>query len=772
VDLRDTGMADLLRLLVAAGFAAPVVTGFGAALAVQAAHPMPFDDYCRYALAWTTRDMVAVLVAVSLPFAIVGALRDRRPLRRVVVLRQANADRALLAGQVALVAASVALVFALGSADTHPVYLASPALLWLAASRGHRYAAIGVSFFGIGLTVASAMEPVPSDLTGLRLQIVGTALLTLAVGAQVDDRRRASLAHLRMTTALEMSEARYRTVLETAAEGVVILGADGTVDIANAAVERIFGRSRDDIEGTSLLALLPAPEGLDADDHLAALLTETTPGSSSGRRYVSGVRGDATTFPVHLSVARLEHHGQVTYTVILHDESDRREFEEQLEHQATHDALTDLPNRVLFDDRLQTGLERLRRQPGGIAVMLVDLDRFKAINDTLGHAAGDHVLQEAARRLRAAVRRSDTVARLGGDEFAVLCDPADERAAEATAQRVLHSLTQPFDGIPAELCPTASIGVRLAVDADDLPHDIVREADAALYRAKRAGKSCVRFFGPHRFDESEDALIDLRERRDGRALVVHYQPVRDVATGEIVAVEARARLRGADGTTLPPSRFVAGAERLGHIDHVGELVLRQACADVAALRPDHPTLRVSVNLSPRQLADAGTVAVVARALGDAGLSPEALTLGIRGTTAQIGGVARALADTGVRLALDDFGTDGSSLELLRVVPADEVKIGKSLVHGVARDGVEQDIVATLIGLAHRRRVRVVARGVETLEQADALTRLGCEQLQGFPDEGAVPFEELADLLGHGARSTPSSGSGGLGDRRPKRSAQS
>ncbi len=449
------------------------------------------------------------------------------------------------------------------------------------------------------------------------------------------------------------------------------------------------------------------------------------------------------------------------------------------EHQASDDALTNLPNRVLLHDRLEQSLEQLRRQPGSIAVLFIDLDQCNIITETSGQAAGHRALQEGARRLRASVRGSDTVARLAGDGFAVLCEPAvDRAAAAAVAQRVLNSLARPFEGVPSALSARASIGIRLVVDADDLPHEIARDADTALYHAKRDGRACFRFFDTHT-GAAEDTPIDLRERLDAGALMVHYQPVLDTATGAIVAVEALARLRGIDGRTVPPSEFIDTAELSGLIERLGSLVLRQACADVAKIRLEHPTLRVSVNVSLRQLADNAIAAVVEHALLDAGLPADALTLEITESTAlsavpNAGIVVRALADAGVQIALDDFGTGNTSLELLRIISADEMKIDRTFVQGVASEGVDHDIVATLIDLAHRRGMQVVAEGVETIEQADALARLGCDQLQGFLYSRPVPYDDLVRLLGQGARSVPSSSTSTARgrERSPNRSAQS
>ncbi len=455
------------------------------------------------------------------------------------------------------------------------------------------------------------------------------------------------------------------------------------------------------------------------------------------------------------------------------------EAEEAMEVDSqTRDSLTGLVDRAAFHDHLQARLTRLQQHAGtGVAVMLIDLDNFKAVNATYGRHIGDAVLTEVARRLSGAVRASDTVARIGGDEFAVFCEiTGDASAPSLVAQRVLHSLRQPYAAVAAPHSPTASIGIRLVRDGNDQPHDIVREADAALFRAKIEGKACFRVFVPRAAYTMAGNAIDLRERLDAGALVVHYQPVLDATSGKIVSVEALARLRGSDGSTVPPSQFIADAERSGMIDEIGALVLRQACRDIAAIRREHPTLRVSVNVSPRQLADDTITASVANALREAALPADALTLEITESTAlstvpRADTVVKALAAIGVQIALDDFGTGHSSLEMLRTIPAHELKIDRGFVSGVTRAGVEQDVVAIIIDLGRRRGLRVVAEGVETIEQADALTRLGCRHLQGFLYSRPVPMEELIEVLAHDPISRPSSSSSstsigtasGLGD---------
>jgi diguanylate cyclase (GGDEF)-like protein/PAS domain S-box-containing protein len=752
VDVRDTGMRDLLRLVTAAAVVAPLAVGLARAAAMRV-----FTDHAGGttvagdAFTWASRDAVAVICAASLPFALHGAWRDRRPLRRAVISVNPHLDRSIAVVQLALAATSVAAAFSLGDPASPPIYLAVPALLWLAATRGHRFAAFGVSLLGAGLWLSHTVgTPVP-DATSLRLQLAGTALLTLAVGAQVDDRRRAAVAFGRINLALRMSEARYRAVIENAADGFLVLGTDGVVEMANGAIERMFGRDRSELEGELLTHLLPPPVGTSSDDHLIALLE----GSGSGAdRYWLARRADGNDFPVRVALSRVDVDGRVTYTAIVADESDRKQFEDLLEHQATHDHLTDLPNRALFHERLLAELERLRRNPGTLALLLVDLDKFKAVNDTLGHTVGDRVLQETAHRLRDSVRRGDMVARLGGDEFAVLIGPSvDGRSAEATAARAIERLGAPFDGVPPELSPSASVGIRLVTHPDDDPVDIVRQADAALYQAKRAGRSTFRFFSGVGPAPAAPEEIDLRDRITDGSVVVRYQPVIDAASGSVWTVEALARIARPDGSLVPPSEFIPLAERSGLIDRLGELVLRRALMDLYGLRQalGRDDLSVSVNVSPRQLGNHRLPSIIEDALATAGLGPDALMLEITETMA-LGDVpgaaemARTIRARGVRIVLDDFGSGRTNLSALREVPADALKIDRSYVAGIVDDDVDRDIVASIVSLAAARGIVAVAEGVESVDLVDELGKLGCTHLQGFLFGRPATIGELTTVL--------------------------
>ena len=523
VDLRDAGMTDLLTLVGPAAIAAPCATALIHTLAARSLD-LDSDPFAHTFFEWATRDSIAVIVAVSFPFALHQAWKARRPLQQALVLGRSGIDRALVCVQVVFVVVSIMAAFMIGDVDNHPLFLTVPALLWLAASRGYRYAAFGVMLFGVGLAISHTAGASDVGISSLRLQIVSTALLTLVVGAQVNDRRRAGTTLSRMNLALQMSEARYRSVIENAADGFLVTNQDGEIEIANAAIERLFGIARTDVEAANIIDLIPPADDTTPVEALAHLLDGGPSSGQSGERYWIGRRADGTTFPLRVALSRIDIEGRVGYAATVQDESDRKEFEELLEHQATHDSLTDLPNRALFHDRLIHELERLRRQPGSIALLLLDLDRFKEINDSCGHAMGDKVLREIAARLRD-VMRAGTVARLGGDEFAIVLGPSvDRRAAIAAAQRALERLRQPIDGLPPDLTPTASIGIRLISRPGEQPNELLRHADAALYQAKRDGRDCYRFFAGTEGTTPAAEEIDLRDRIIDCSVTLRYQP--------------------------------------------------------------------------------------------------------------------------------------------------------------------------------------------------------------------------------------------------------
>jgi diguanylate cyclase (GGDEF)-like protein len=437
--------------------------------------------------------------------------------------------------------------------------------------------------------------------------------------------------------------------------------------------------------------------------------------------------------------------------------ADHRRSVERLQHDALHDALTGLPNRTLFLDRLEQSLRRARRRgPGsGAAVLFLDLDRFKVVNDSLGHQAGDRLLQAVALRLDAALRPGDTVARMGGDEFTVLLeDMTDPREASVVAGRVLNTLAAPFTIAGRELFVSGSIGIALG-DPDVDPEELIRDADVAMYRAKAGGKAQHAVFDAqmHRNVVARlDLETDLRKAIERRSLQVLYQPIVRTTTREIAGFEALCRW------DVEPRAFVAIAEETGLIVPLGRFVLGEAARRAAEWRTC-----VSVNVSARQLADPGFPDAVEEALRASGARPEHLRLEVtESSMAQDPEEARQTLSElrgtlGVSAHLDDFGTGASSLRFLHRFPGDALKIDRGLVIDMLTDPGSHEIVKAIVGLAHNLGMEVVGEGVETAEHLEKLRLLGCELAQGFFLSAPITAEAAAQLLARGAAAPAAEG---------------
>ncbi len=439
---------------------------------------------------------------------------------------------------------------------------------------------------------------------------------------------------------------------------------------------------------------------------------------------------------------------------------DRNMVDEEVRHRALHDPLTGLPNRALALDRLDGALARRRRDGRAVAVLLLDLDQFKLVNDSLGHKAGDDLLVAMAPRLHDAVRPSDTVARLGGDEFLVLCEQLDgAREAIRVAERVAHAVTQPIVLASGEHFITASIGIAMAETAEADPADLLRDADAAMYRAKERGRG--------RYELFDDVLrtrvlrrmrteTELRRALEHEELSLLYQPVVDTMSGQIRAVEALVRWNHPERGLLEPVEFIPVAEEAGLIGALGEWVLNRACRDgahwqrVSNGRLGEPLL-VCVNTSPRQLANAAFPGRVAEIMAKCGLAPGSLALEITENVLMEEAhapvtVLTSLREYGLRLMLDDFGTGYSSLAYLKRFPLDVLKIDRSFVAGLGRDGEDSAIVAAIVQMARALGLYVVAEGVERPEQLERLRELGCDRVQGRLIAEPMPAADVEALM--------------------------
>jgi diguanylate cyclase (GGDEF)-like protein/PAS domain S-box-containing protein len=540
---------------------------------------------------------------------------------------------------------------------------------------------------------------------------------------------------------------------------MLVVAPDSTIRYATPSAEAVLGAKPEQLDGRRL-ADLAAGDGRAAVER--ALVAAGGPGASHRPADWRLGRPDGASVVVEAVTSAPDGEG-ADLVVTLRDVGERRALEGQLRHRAFHDELTGLANRPLFEDRTTGALARARRSGQALAVLFLDLDDFKTVNDALGHGAGDELLCEAARRVAADLRASDTAARLGGDEFALLLDGVDDgHAATAAAERLLEALAAPFSVAGKEVFVRASVG--LAIDSGRRTADeLLRDADAAMYEAKRQGKGRVVRFEPGMHASVLGRLqlrADLERALDRDELVLHYQPIVRLDTGEVEQLEALVRWRHAERGLVPPDEFIPLAEETGFIVALGRHVLRAACreargwADLPGGRP----VGVSVNVSPRQLAEPGFVDEVTAALADAGLPATSLVLEI--TEHALMGDADAIAPglhelraAGVRIALDDFGTGYSSLAYLRHVPLDSIKVDRGFVGELDAAG-DHPLVRSITGLGESLGLRVVAEGIEERHQLEALRALGCELGQGYLFSKPLPADQVAVTLAAGSLLAP------------------
>ena len=545
----------------------------------------------------------------------------------------------------------------------------------------------------------------------------------------VTDRKEAQLR-------MEESEARFRSLVQHSSDVVVVLREDLAMTYVSPSVGRVLGHSQEELAGSSWLDLVH-PED--------ALLARSIPGTGPSQRHLEmRVRHrDGTWLTLDLTVSDLRHDHAVGGIVLNgRDVTDRQALEHQLRHQALHDGLTGLANRTLFTDRVGHALAR-RSGPGdGVAVLFIDLDDFKTVNDGLGHAAGDALLEEVASRLADALRGGDTAARLGGDEFAVVLEnPASDDAVLDVVGRVQSALRAPFVIDGREIQVTASIGVALDHGEPTSADVLLRNADVAMYQAKSRGKNRYQVFeaGMHtlvceRFELKGDLGTALEEEQ----FRLLYQPIVSLNTGEVTGAEALVRWRHPRQGLLSPDTFIPLAEETGFIVPLGRWVLDTACAQLRRWRDEHPELDlgVSVNVSMRQLESPGLLDEVRAALERFRLPPAALTLEMTESIlmADMDTASRRLSELKeleVVLAVDDFGTGYSSLGYLQRFPLDVIKIDRSFIQPLGRRAQQTDVIRAIVDLARSHGLRTVAEGIETHRQVALLQALGCESGQGF-----------------------------------------
>ena len=575
-----------------------------------------------------------------------------------------------------------------------------------------------------------------------------------------DNLRLAADLALRMRA--EKSLRLREKVIEVSSNAIIICSSqepDYAVEYVNPAFESITGYSAADVIGKSLRSLQGTSQDHQNIEEISAALREKREGHAVLRNY----RKDGSGYWNDLYIAPVrDDDGQIiNFVVAQYDISAVMRYEAELEFQARHDALTGLANRNLLNERLERAISSARHGSTELWVVFVDLDRFKFINDTLGHEAGDILLKVLAERLKLAVREADTVARMGGDEFVlVLPEGASRGAGMAVIQNIMDAVAEPLTIQSHEFFLTCSIGIAAYPSDGGTAETLTKHADIAMYRAKEMGRNTWQFYTPAMSERTLERLeieADLRHALERNQFVLHYQPQLDLVSGNIVGMEVLLRWNHPQHGTIAPSRFIALAEEMGLIIPIGAWVLRQACAQTQAWRvAGMAELRVAVNLSPRQFTQKGLVQSIESILHDTGLDARLVELEVTESMVMTDvdnaiTILRDLKHLGVQIAIDDFGTGYSSLSYLRRFPIDVLKIDQSFVNDIVMQADDAAIVRAIISLAHGLRLKVIAEGVETVEQLGFLRNHGCNQVQGYLFSRPVPAEEFAALVKSGLR---------------------
>jgi diguanylate cyclase (GGDEF)-like protein/PAS domain S-box-containing protein len=566
-----------------------------------------------------------------------------------------------------------------------------------------------------------------------------------AIAGLVVNARDATERH-RAERELRDAQERFRSAFEHAPIGMGLSGIDGRFFRVNRALAQMIGRAEDELLGASMLGLTHPDDRATLVEATDRLLAGDTATCQVEMRYLH-LDGRAVWVGVSVSVVR-DVAGQPLYMVSqAEDITERKASGERLAHQAIHDPLTGLPNRLLFVDRLRRALASIHADhhgsatpAGRVAVLFLDLDHFKVVNDSLGHSAGDRLLVAVADRLRAAIRPTDTVARFGGDEFTVLCtDVPDETAARELADRVAKAVCRPLQLAEGEVFVTASIGIALSGGELETPETLLRNADSAMYGAKDHGRSRAELFDVDSHDRAIATLRtgnELHRALERNELRLHYQPIVSLETGRITGFEALMRWQHPERGMVRPDEFIPLAEETGLIVPMGRWALQEACRQASWWHSHGARVTISVNLSPRQLAESTLTDEFAEVLHRSGVDPDAIWLEITESTlmrdAESAVVSLSkLRGLGVHLSVDDFGTGYSSMTYLKRFPVEALKVDRSFVDGLGEESGDTAICTAVVSLAHALGLRAVAEGVETAEQMASLRQLGCELAQGY-----------------------------------------
>lgn len=554
---------------------------------------------------------------------------------------------------------------------------------------------------------------------------------------------------------LRHSEIRLSGILTIAADAIVSADQNQQVILFNKGAEQIFGYPAEEVIGRPLDMLMPGHLGALHRGHVQKFGAGPVASRLMGERdcEIIGRRKDGTEFPAVASISKWKRNGETIYTAIVRDVTENRKTEETIRRLAYYDVLTGLPNRTAFSDRVREALLRHSADQATLAILLLDLDRFKEINDTLGHHRGDLLLQQVARRLQEVLRPTDTVARLGGDEFGMILPLSTAGDAAVVVNKIQKMLEEPFEIEALPVAVEISIGIALAPDHGENPESLIQRADVAMYAAKKKGIGYAVYaleldsHSPRRL-----ALMgELRRAIERGQLFLVYQPKIDLRTGHVIDVEALVRWNHPTVGMISPDQFIAPAEQTGLIHPLTEFVIHEALRQCKEWHQAGRMVCVAVNLSVRNLQDPNLEGRIRSAIETSGLEPKCLELeitesAIMADAEKAMNVIEALSRMGIRFAIDDFGVGFSSLGYLQKLPVGSIKIDRSFVKNMATHEGDAAIVRSAIELGHNMGKKVVAEGVEDAATLEKLIALGCDSAQGYHISRPIPMEELCRWL--------------------------
>ncbi|WP_063868276.1 bifunctional diguanylate cyclase/phosphodiesterase [Paenibacillus sp. Soil766] len=558
----------------------------------------------------------------------------------------------------------------------------------------------------------------------------------------------------RFESQMMMSEKRFRSVVESAHDAIILADHNRTILSWNKGAQLIFGYEEQELIGEKLHRIFPERFIESHKEQLERFLA-TGEVNELGMTYeLLGLRKDQTEFPMELSLAVWKEEESTCFSCIIRDISERKRTEEKINRMVYRDPLTGLPNRLLLNDRLDLALDQAYENQQSMGIMFIDLDRFKFINDTLGHAMGDKLLIEVAKRFEACIGKGDTVSRQGGDEFIILWAHTTADEMIKNANKIVRIFSQSFTILEHELFVTPSIGISLyPSDGGDI-ETLIKNADTAMYRVKEQGKNNFQFYTPEMNEAVTKKMqleIGLRKALERNEFKVFYQPQIDVNTGKITGAEALIRWQHPEWGPISPADFIPLAEETGLIIPIGEWVLNEACRQNKEWQKQgHPPFRIAVNISSRQFKQNNLIDIVSKALDESGLEHKYLELELTESIIQDSKYAietmHKLKAMGIFLSIDDFGTGYSSLNYLKLFPIDSLKIDQSFTRNMFEDAKDAALVHTIISMAHNLDLKVIAEGVETKEQLQFLLQKECNEAQGYLISRPLPAQELTSII--------------------------